>query len=547
MHLIHSEEDEISSSSSHSYNSSSTATPTSSPTPAMSHPCAPLYRCQPHGNSIPGYTLAGAGHQCAPPGKYKHPHNASHPSSLQTPVFAVNQDHQKQGSVANNMVPLAQVYSPGSHLYEAATLIRSNVNIVPNCSMVHWGNVPAPLVQAVNSHQALNPNSQYDPRQLSSMIPMHNTMVHPMQYYSQNGHGGHKNGHSGHTCTAQHSPMHTMSMSNHQQYPAGVTHLHHPHIHQYQHPTHLPLPLLSSTLMPNTRLNKQAYNGFRSPEDLTPTNSIPIDSIYNVSPHSENNLIATTCLSTVSSIPGEHEYSTTLDAINLNNHAVLGHPHHPVEVTPVGGVSDTSSSSHPSNNSEITTVTESSSFDSSGTASSTLPLTNSLNNHRPDLPALPSRADRYRIYSRKNELCNKSSTCKRPNSNNNNNNGVATSTNESNSTNSVSATSTKSCDNLHNLGPIDNARLALVQNQVQLDTANTFNNNINHNGNIYPYNGNPVRGAGNNEEELFCPPSPPKEFASRNFSRRSTSKIVPKVNVQEHDEEESIYDNCSDT
>ena len=547
LRLIHCDEDEASTSSAHSYNSSSTATPTSSPTPVlMTHPCPALYLCPTRDTGPPSNMLPAHGAQTAAAlhftgGQYKHAHNAAHPSSLQSAVYPVNPslDQQKQ---VNNMVPLARMYSPGSHLYESATLIRPNANImVPNCSMFHWGNVPSSFAQPGNSHHAMTPgNTPYDSHQFASMIPMHSTMVHPLQYYPAQTLQG------GHSCLAQHPQLHIMGMN---QYPVPMTSVHHPHIHQCQPPTHLPLPLHSSTLMPSGRSDKTLHDGI-SCDDLTPTNSMSINSVYNTSPRPENDLVATTCLSTVSVMPGENEYSTTLDSVNLNSHNLIGN--FPQEFMQIGAISDTSSSSHPSTASECVMVTESS-LDSSGTSSSINPL---CVNHKPDLPPLPSRADRYRIYARNNDPvhANRCSSYKRSQySNLNNNNAVhVVSSDKSNCSDSSSSRSAKGCDNPQNPSPIGRLRDACSLDQHLMDVSNAANNNIANN-NVATGNPYECDNMTHNEPlEDFAPPSPPEAFASRtSCSRRSTStSVAAPSNVllqRDQPQDEEIYTSCNDT
>ncbi|KAF2360972.1 hypothetical protein FHG87_008272 [Trinorchestia longiramus] len=539
LQLIHSEEDEASSSrSSHSYNSSSTATPTSSPTPA--HPQANT--CHPSGlflravntngppivSMLPGYSSG----QCTGT-RHKHVNGSGHhvPSLLPSSVYAINPglDNQRHKPASNkhsdNMVPLAQIYSPGNHLYEAATLLRPNGDPkVPNCSMVHWGNVPAPYVDAPYLGKAVKQSNKHDNRNIPFV---HNTMAHPLEY-------GAKNITAHHGCPMfQHSPQHG---PDGRQYHPLMMHSHQPHIHQlppeyYQHPNHLPSPLHSSTLIPNAKLAKSMYDVTRSPEDLTPTNSVPVNSIYNVNPHSDLDLVATTCLSTVSSVPNENEYHTTLDAYNLN--ILPGQRHRIPDDSLQGmGVSDSSGSSHPSSSNDGVIVTESSSLDSSGTSSSTLPLSTPLSNQRRDLPPLPSRADRYRIYAQNNDssFANRSNTCRRSGNNNCTDSSVTD-----------GSRNFKSCDDLQNVPSVDNSRSQIRPSGFgRVDDQNVANNNLAYDGVL--------------QDDFSDQQEPELVRSSRQGFLKSSSRKSPKKGrrghvkeVAEEHEDDVLYDQCSDT
>lgn len=320
------------------------------------------------------------------------------------------------------------------------------------------------------------------------------------------------------------------------------------------------------------------YDVARSPEDLTPTNSIPIDSIYNINPHSGVDLIATTCLSTVSSIPNQNDYSLTLDAINLNNASSQSNHRHPEDAGHATAFSDTSSSSHPSSVNEGVTVTESSSLDSSGTTSSTIPLTKSMGSQRRDLPPLPSRADRYRIYAHNNDAngSGRFGSCRRPTNNKNlDNNNIGNGT--VGLDDSSIPRNGKSCDNLDNINPVENPRL-LQQHHFggkfpdattpAMEESNVANNNYpsyggqpsqpllsplsvtisgkrNHQlGCDEDHNNHHHRQAGHDEELFSRPTYPSQRRTPRRGSRPGGDAAVEEVDDQQED---AIYDNCSDT
>ncbi|XP_047736150.1 uncharacterized protein LOC108680113 isoform X2 [Hyalella azteca] len=549
LHLIHNEEDEVCcSSSAHSYNSSATGTPTSSPTPAHSQ--------NPSGRFVRGVNLNGPPIVSMLPGfpsghcsgtRHKHVNGGGHhvASLLPSSVYSINHclDNQQHNPAANkhsdNMVPLAQIYSPGSHLYEAATLIRpSGDHTASNCSMVHWGNVPAPYVDAP---YLAKPTKHSNNKRDNKNVPfVHNTMAHPLEY-------GAKNVAVHHGCPMrQYSPQHGPGVI---QFHPLMVHAHQTHVHEFpqqyylQHSNHLPLPLNSSTLMPNAKLAKSMYDMARS-KDITPTNSDPIDSLYNTSPHSDLDLIATTCFSTQASLPNQNEYQTALDAYNLN--VLPGQRHRLPEDSLHGmGVSDSSGSSHPSSSNDGAAVTESSSLNSSGTSSSTLPLSTPLNNTmRRDLPPLPSRADRYRIYAQNNEagFANRSNTCRRSANNN-----------SGDSTASDSSRNFKSCDDLKNVSTVDNSRVSLRQNGNEcgrrgMDDPNVANNNLVSDGAVQ------IDASDNcslDEMEPEIVRSSRAGFLkSSNNSRKSTPKKKRRGHVDEVSEEyeeDVLYDHCGDT
>ena len=520
--------------------------------PTSHYLCSNIAAGHPGGGVIPsGYAVSSSLHpHHTVAGRYKL-HNGG--SSLQ-PIC-----YPKDKLAVDNMVPLAQIYTPGSHLYEAATLIRPNSNNINNngvgstASMVHWGNVPSNLVRAVNSQQTHKPHENYDLRH-PMMIPIHNTVIHP-KYIGQNDPTSHHNCSGQQRNAAGENRIQNIDLNH---YNLAVPR-HHQSQYYHQHPpSHLPLPLQSSTLIPS-KLVKSMYDVTRSPEDLTPTNSVPIDSIYNVSPQSDVGLIATTCLSTVSSIPNQNEYSSTLDALNFNHQqSVYHHPDDSLHLT--AGVSDTSSSSHPSTGTEGSTVIESSSMDSSGTTSSTVPLTNSYNNssssgssnassHRKDLPPLPSRADRYRIYAHTNDPSNISSgggrfnTCRRPfsNSNNSQNNNLIN-----------DSRNVKSFDDLQNINNSE-SNSTVNGDSSQVEASNVVNNNNISNGNCIPSSSmcESPKYQQPQQQQQFLQNMPNQSSSSSCSVRRpprSQEPLPPNSrNSEGVEDEEALYDSCSDT
>ena len=438
-------------------------------------------------------------------------------------MYAVSPITDRRGQHCHgqdNMVPLAQIYSPGSHVYEAATLMRPPPNQVPcSSSMMHWGNVPSSLLKAVNSQPTSKPIGSFDPsHHHPSIIAGHHTLVHPLHYVPQNG---------GHNCpkkSKQHKMVDLNNLALRGQQPLPL--------HQY--PSNLPLPLHSSTLMPG-KLAKSMYDVTKSPEDITPTNSIPIDSFYKVSPHFDGNLIATTCLSTLPSVSNQNEYSTTADALNhpQSSHLNFNHPHYQNPDEAPTGVSDTSSSSHPSSGgTDGLMVTESSSLDSSGTTSSTVPpLSNPLSSQRKDLPPLPSRVDRYRIYSHGHNDSNasyRSQTARRPCNNNYANSDTKSSEKKNHQKNF------KSFDDLQAIGgAADSTRHPPAP--ADQDTANNVANNN--------YNDNPLLAEARQQNAQ-------EEYNLRPRNNNNSAALMVPLNgrhFEEDSEESDLYDHCNET